>query len=377
MSRCRYSPALVVLLTLGCSIAPATAQDEAEQKVTIERIQVTPTPADRYRATVVLEPAEVVDLVAPSPGYLRTVLSDPGDAVQREAEVARMENEELQLEYERAKALHRVAEAELEIAKAESGESGNPHVVARAQAGVEAAEAAESLAKLRYERSSIRSPLAGVVFENHARPGRFLQAGTLIATIGDVSKLRAAVPMRRADATEGKQIDLKVEDGTARGTIKHVQPLTSRFDALRDLVNDAVVAIVEIDNAGGKNSVGQTVHSPLVPREPVALLPNSAIGNAADGRRVQVIREGVVRDIPVVLLSGIGEDRSYVSGNILESDEVVVSASTELVAGTPVRKPTDEELDPRGRPVRPGVGRRPVNADPARPIFTPKSDGDD
>lgn len=338
-----------VLVALLASTLPAVAQ----QKVEIKRVRVKTIDPARYRVTIQLEPAEVVDLVAPSAGYLRAVLAEAGGKVNKEAEVARLENDELRLEFERAKALVRVAEADLELAKADTG-AQQPQTLARAQASIEAAEATRDLAELRYNRSTVRSPITGIVLETAARPGRFLRPGDPIAMVGNVERLRVELPMLRSEAAEGKQVDVQVEDQTVRGKIVRVQPLSSRFDALRDLVNDAVVAVVEFDNAAGKHAVGQTVSSPLVPREPIALLPNSAIGNLPEGggRRLQVIRDDVVRDVPVTLLAGVGEDRSYVTGTILETDEVITEASIDLVAGTPVRRQADAQTQttPPARP---------------------------
>jgi hypothetical protein len=52
---------------------------------------------------------------------------------------------------------------------------------------------------------------------------------------------------------------------------------------------------------------------------------------------VQVLRDNVVRDIPVAVLAPIGSDRSFVSGPVDAADELIVSATQELADGTVVR----------------------------------------
>ena len=90
-------------------------------------------------------------------------------------------------------------------------------------------------------------------------------------------------------------------------------------------------------NKSGKLRAGQTVHSPLIPRLPVAEVPTSAIANAEQGgRKVQVIREGFVRDIPVQLLGPVGADHVFVSGRFGVTDELVSKTSEPLVDGVRV-----------------------------------------
>src|SRR5258708_120635 len=73
--------------------------------------------------------------------------------------------------------------------------------------------------------------------------------------------------------------------------------------------------VVVVDNSDGKVKVGQTVYVPLIPRQPVVEVPNSAIGNLSDGhRKVQVVRQFIVRDISVSLLGQVGSTRVFVSG---------------------------------------------------------------
>ena len=88
------------------------------------------------------------------------------------------------------------------------------------------------------------------------------------------------------------------------------------------------------DNHDGKIKVGQTVYAPLIPRQPVVEVPVPAIGNLADGhRKVQVLRQSVVRDISVALLGQVGSTRVFVSGPFAEGDEVVYESSHQLSDG--------------------------------------------
>jgi hypothetical protein len=66
----------------------------------------------------------------------------------------------------------------------------------------------------------------------------------------------------------------------------------------------------------------------MIPRQPVVEVANSAVGNLPDGhRKVQVVRQNIVRDISVVTLGQVGSKRVFVSGAFAEGDEVIYESS--------------------------------------------------
>ena len=57
---------------------------------------------------------------------------------------------------------------------------------------------------------------------------------------------------------------------------------------------------------------------------------------AAGGRKVQVIRQGVVRDVKVEPLSQQGTERIFVAGTFTQGDEIILSKSQPLKDGDQV-----------------------------------------
>jgi hypothetical protein len=107
---------------------------------------------------------------------------------------------------------------------------------------------------------------------------------------------------------------------------------------LRELHEGLASAIVEVENPGGKLLVGQAVAIELVPWAPVAEVPASTLANQADGtRRVQVLRDNIVRNISVAVHSRVGTERVYISGQFRKGDEIITATSKELADGTPVK----------------------------------------
>lgn len=124
---------------------------------------------------------------------------------------------------------------------------------------------------------------------------------------------------------------IKIESAEVEAKIDAVLPLDAKFGAIRDVFESVASAVLLVDNADGKFKAGQSVYVPLIPRQPVAEVPASSIGNLPDGqRKVQVVRHMVVRDIPVVLMGSVGLNRLFVSGPFAEGDEVIYESSHQL-----------------------------------------------
>ena len=198
--------------------------------------------------------------------------------------------------------------------------------------------------------------------------------GEPLAIVGDMTALMVEMPVDRNATKAGQPIEIKVEDRTVPATVDAILPLAPRFEALRDLVPSAASAVLVVPNTDGRLRAGQTVYSQFVPRDVVADVPNSCITNSPDGNhKVQVLRNNVVRDVPIATLAAVGSDRSFISGAFDPSDEVIESASPELADGTIVRpSPLMPETQEAAKPAptsrsRPQSTETPAAEPPSRP----------
>lgn len=309
-----------------------------------------------FQVTLQLEPIRSVEVAAPAEGRVQSVPAKSGETVDVQAEVVRLDSTEQQLELERARSNYKVAQIEAKRTTAK----GEPDASDLADARLAAAKAELDLASYRAERASVRAPLKGKVFRVHVVEGQFVQIGNPLLMIGDTSKLKVEIPVDRKDPeiAAGKQIEIRIEDQTIKGTIETVLPLSPRFEPIRELINSVATAVVVVDNAGGKFAVGQTVYAPLIPRNTVTEIPTAALANVAEGgRKVQVVREDVIRDVKIELLGQVGDDRVYVSGPFADKDELVVSASQELPDGTRIRPSAG--VPASGAASKPAAGNQP------------------
>jgi RND family efflux transporter MFP subunit len=333
--------ALPALLACACLAGDASAfqgdivaRGGGEREVIVKREAIQVIDQREYKAALHLDPIRKVDLVAPSDGTVLTLLVKPGQKVKPQTEAARMDDSRAALLLKRARAELQAMTLEEKIAQSK----GDADLAAAATARVEAAKADVELAEQGIDRLVVRAPFSGEVVSVHVADGQFVRAGDKLATVIDPSQLQVEVPVERSTVSVGGALDIKVEDLSVKGKVEAVLPLSPRFDPLRELAASPCSALVTVDNSAGKLSAGQSVFPQLIPQAPVAVVSSAAVANLPDGnRKVQVLRDNVVRDVPVGILAKVGIDRVYVSGWFGSGDEVIVGASRELADGTPLR----------------------------------------
>ncbi|MBM4074707.1 MAG: HlyD family efflux transporter periplasmic adaptor subunit [Planctomycetes bacterium] len=306
----------------------------------------------KYRVSLSLEPIRQIAIAAPFDGVIKQVTAKVNSKLQPQVEIARIDTSLPKLKVQRAEAAFRVAGAKQKSVDKADDED----VKELAKAEVEVAKADLEIARMVLESCSIRSPIDGELQRILVSEGQFIKAGDPIAIVVDSSKLRVEVPAERSTSTAGKPLGIKIEAVEVEGTVESILPLGQRFEILRDLFDSVTSAVVIVDNAENKFKPGQTVYVPLIPRQPVMEVATTAIGNLPDGqRKVQVVRQGTVRDIAVVVMGSVGTGRLFVSGPFSEADEVIVESSHQLNNGF--------QLKPMAGAAGPNVGATSTSGD--------------
>ena len=298
----------------------------AGDQVVVKREATHIEPSQKYRVPLFVEPIRTVVLSAPFDGIVRQAEAKPNAKVQQLTDVVRLDNTVAKLRVARAEAALKAMTAEQKL----TADKDEVHKTL-SQAKVDEAKAEVDLAKYMLEQTSVRAPFAGEIQKILVSEGQFVRTGEPLAILIDTSKLRVEVPVERATAAAGKPIPIKIEAAEVDAKVESVQPLDARFGALREVFDSVASAVLTVDNPDGKFKPGQTVYVPLIPRQPVAEVPNSALLNHPDGqRKVQVVRHLVVREIPVLVMGSVGINRSFVSGAFAEGDEVIYESSHQL-----------------------------------------------
>ena len=297
-----------------------------------------------------LEP--VVDAVVParSAGVVRAVLVREGQRVGRGAALARLEDEEQRLEIEYVGALAEQAAAELERAeKGAAGQFVSRQTLDAARAKARATKADLELARLALARRTVRSPVAGIVWQVRAQPHRLVAADDVLFRVSDPAKLRAEIHLPAAlagtvktgDAVRLVPLAAALSDplaGRVRTVSPIVDPATGRFR-------------VEVEaDAGGRSLVGQTVQV-IFGDGPTAagasagagaataasVLPSEALLERDDaGLHVWRVKDGVANRIAIEL-GARRPDGFEVRRGLAPGDLVAARGTTPPAEGASVR----------------------------------------
>lgn len=343
-----FAAGIVSTLTVALwAQQPAQPSAPAPQPVTIKREALSLNDPAKYNIPLKTVPAKSVEITAPMEGYVRQVQSATGDKVSAQAEAFRMDDLRPRMFLERAQANLRAAKVEVKIAEAKRDEDQQ----ALAKAHVEAAQAELKIAENDLEHSVVKFPFDGEVLRVQVVPGQYVRPGEPLMTLADTSTLLANVPGDRTKHKAGSEMEVMVEHTAVKGKVQALLPPDERFEPLRPLIPGLTSVLVKIDNPRGEFFAGQTVFVKMIPRQPFTQVPTVAISNLPDGRRqVQVMREGVIRDLPLVVLTQVGTEKVYVAAAFSEGDELIVNSSQPLKDGQQVR------LQSASSPATPGKG---------------------
>lgn len=307
------------------------------QEVTIKREAIAIADPKGYQVPLRTTPVKILEITAPADGVVRQVLVKSGTKVMSQAEACRFDDEAQKLGVDRAKAHLAAAKIELKMAQAKK----DADLEELASAHVTAAEADLKLAELQLERTTVKIPFAGDLFRVEVVPGQFVRAGERLMTLSDSSAMLVEVPVDRSQVKVGSDVEVSVEKSPVKGKVQVILPAEKSFEPLRTMIHNLATAVIQVDNSKGEFFAGQSVFTKVIPKQPFGSVPTVALQNHADGmRKVQVLRQGVVRDIPVQELTQMGPDRLFVAGTFAPEDEVIISSTQPLRDGQMIRQRT-------------------------------------
>lgn len=341
------------------------------------------------KLTAEFEPFQEVDVMAKVSGYIHDIQVDIGDRVAKDQLLATLEIPEMQDDLTRASAAIAEANADLAAARDELQRDGSAHQMAHlsytrilevsqkesglvpqqevdeihsrdlvAEAQVSAAksriaaceqrirvsQAEQARYETMFQYARITAPFTGVVTKRYANIGSLIQAGTASQTqampvvrLSENSLLRlqlpvpeSAVPMVRL----GEPVDVNVS--ALRRTFPGV---VKRFADEVDESTRTMKTEVDVPNPNLELVPGMYAEVNLVTdqRKHVIAVPAEAIDGSGGSTRVFAVRGGAIEIVPVRL--GL-ENASIVeirSGELYESDAVVVGSRSGLKEGDAVQ----------------------------------------
>lgn len=196
--------------------------------------------------------------------------------------------------------------------------------LARAEAGVRAARAAESEIDATRSYATVRAPFAGVVTARQADPGTFAAPGTPLLTVQDVSSLRIT-------ATVGADAVRALSRGQSlRGTIDGA-PITARIEGIVPTAAGGVFTVnATVSNRALTYRAGSSA-ALIIPTgaQEALTVPRAAL--VYDGDLTGVIVRGDTRDERRWVRIGATVDSLVVvTSGLRAGEEIVIPSRTPL-----------------------------------------------
>jgi multidrug efflux pump subunit AcrA (membrane-fusion protein) len=334
----RVSPWAFVWVLAAPSFAAAQTQATGNPNQVAAKVERAPlylTPPDRYQVPNLVEPLRKVVLMAPADGVLKSLAVPVGATVKEGQEIGRLDTAPAMAHLRIAMARVKELDGERTFKK-EAQQS--EHLLAAADAQLDAARARVDLAQMEVDACTLRAPFGGKIMAVDVSPGQYLAKGSAILELADVSSVRVLLPVDRTAVTLNGSVNFTIEGNGVNGKVQALLPLPERDAMLRELASPLAAAWVVVANAAGAFEPGQRAQSPFLPNAPIAGVPSySTLKDEAGNPTVQVIRGERVTDVAIRVIGTLGPDRLQVSGPFRASDVLIQSTSVPLRAGTFIR----------------------------------------
>jgi membrane fusion protein (multidrug efflux system) len=270
-----------LLLTAGCSQEQQQAQGGFKRPPTpVEATSVSIREVtDRFTTVGTIEASEAVTITSEIDGIVEAIPFREGSPIEQGALIARLDDDQLRAETQRARALHEQAQATWQRVKSivDQG-AGAPQDLDDATAALKVAEANLALAETYLAKTRVTAPFTGLTGKREISPGAFLRAGTAITSLTRIDRLRVAfaVPERLLGALHlGDQVNVTTTafpDLKITGTIDIIEP---QLDPMTR--NASVIAVVENPDGMLRPGMSATVETVLSARGRAMTVPSEAV----------------------------------------------------------------------------------------------------
>jgi membrane fusion protein, multidrug efflux system len=288
--------------------------------------------------SAVVEPIRTVSVNSQLATTVRALFAEEGDRVSAGSVLARLEDAELAVELESAKAALEAARAAFERAEQLLGrEVITLPEYERDRTALAAAEAEHRQLQTRVGYATVRSPIAGVVIAKYVEAGDVVGAQTPLFEVADISTLVVPVGVSELDVAQlspGDTVEVSLDalpDRPLRGRIRRVFPSA-----------DPTTRLVPVEVALEPGSQGRPgylarVRLRLDSRNDVPLVPASAVlTGTTGGESAFVVEDGKAfrREIETGMVS---RGRVEIVSGLQPGETVVVEGGTSLREGAQVR----------------------------------------
>lgn len=308
------------------------------------------------RAVGSVEAFEQVAVTARVAGVVERVRFQEGDSIGTDTVLAEIEPERHRLSVEAARAA--LAKAEAAEAEAAAGlerrqavNQRNPDLVraeevdqwrtrlAAARAEVAQARAASDLAELNLRDAFVRAPAAGIVQTRDIETGRYVQPGTVLATLvrREPLLLRFRVPeTEAAPLAPGQEVRFRLRAERAEGSFRAVISLVGAAADPRDRMVDVTARVEDPGRAELRPGAFAEIEIPVGAPSASPVIPQTAIRPTDRGFLAFVVEDEVARERVLELGLRTADGRVEVRSGLAAGEILVVRGAEALRDGAKV-----------------------------------------
>ncbi len=253
-----------------------------------------------------------------------TVLAEVEDTMKKAAyESARADAERLRRELERTENLFK-------------GGTASEQETDKARSTYLTAKAALDQAAKQYNDTRITTSIGGSVVDKKVEVGTYVNQGTVIASVVDISRLKVKLNLSEATAyavNVGQQATIRTDVKPGAIFQGHITFISPRGD---DSHNYA--AEVEMQNTAQdpiKSGTFVTIEIPSAAQGAGLYIPRQALQGSIKDAKVYVVSDGKAHLRPIVI-GGSSTDHLQVVSGLTENEQVVVSGQVNLTDDKPV-----------------------------------------
>lgn len=271
-------------------------------------------------------------------GRVTRILVDEGSRVSKGQVVARIDADLLNVDVETAKANYQTAVRDLERYESSFKTGGvTQQQLDNARLNVRTSRARLQSATIKSGDANIKAPISGIINKRFIEQGSFVNPGTQLFEIVDVSKLKLKVT-----ANESQVVNLKIGDQvTIKSNVFPNSTFSGKVSFIAPKADNSLNFPVEVEV---KNSAGIELKAGMYgtavfdfPQQNAALtVPRTAFAGSVNSNKVYVL-EGTTAKERQVTSGRIFGDRVEILDGLKEGETVITSGQINLVDGTEVQ----------------------------------------
>ena len=293
---------------------------------------------DRFRAVGTIDAEETVRIVNEIAGVVRELPFAEGQPVAEGELIARLDDSELSAESARADALRDQARTNHErVRRLIEQQAASQQEMDDASSALKVAEANAVVARTRFEKAHIRSPLTGVAGRRLVSPGAYLSVGTEITEVASIGMVKVgfSAPERYLSQLRRRAAVTIVTSAypgeVFTGDISVVDPIL-------DPTSHTVQMVARIRNRGGRLRPGMSadVTASLGERPRALTVPDEAVFSEGNQSFVYLVKPDSTVTRRAVVLGSRDSTRVEISDGLAAGDRVVQAGYQKLFEGAKV-----------------------------------------